>query len=285
MDGALGQCSRAGSRSATDYRILGWFENGFRHISNRLRPVRMPADLKGMRIRVLPSKVQAAHLRAAGRQSDAHGPAPRRSPMIKAGTIDAQENPLSNTVTYGVHKLHRFHTRRATTSTSRVRSFSIARRSTPGRGGAGGHAGGGDATRSRSSADCTCRRKKMRDRDRGGGLRRSSSSRPTSTMPSPPRCSRCSTRRAGPMGGSFSIWWLGSRSHGACRRGPAPSSGSTNTPGVWRPRRQVNGLDLGNGLRGFAQKVPEGLSSRKGRSRCRDRSMPYSPSSRPTTRR
>jgi TRAP-type C4-dicarboxylate transport system substrate-binding protein len=30
--------------------------------------------------------------------------------MIAAGTIDAQENPLSNTVTYGVHKFHRFHT-------------------------------------------------------------------------------------------------------------------------------------------------------------------------------
>ena len=30
--------------------------------------------------------------------------------MIKAGTIDAQENPFTNTVTYGVHKFHRFHT-------------------------------------------------------------------------------------------------------------------------------------------------------------------------------
>ena len=30
--------------------------------------------------------------------------------MIKAGTIDAQENPLANTVTYGVHKFHKFHT-------------------------------------------------------------------------------------------------------------------------------------------------------------------------------
>jgi TRAP-type transport system periplasmic protein len=27
-----------------------------------------------------------------------------------AGDLDAQENPLSNTVTYGVHKFHRFHT-------------------------------------------------------------------------------------------------------------------------------------------------------------------------------
>jgi C4-dicarboxylate-binding protein DctP len=30
--------------------------------------------------------------------------------MIKNGEIDAQENPLTNTVTYGVHKFHRFHT-------------------------------------------------------------------------------------------------------------------------------------------------------------------------------
>jgi TRAP-type C4-dicarboxylate transport system substrate-binding protein len=30
--------------------------------------------------------------------------------MVKAGTLDAQENPLANTVTYGVHKFHKFHT-------------------------------------------------------------------------------------------------------------------------------------------------------------------------------
>jgi TRAP-type transport system periplasmic protein len=29
---------------------------------------------------------------------------------IKAGTIDAQENPFENTVTYGVHQFHHFHT-------------------------------------------------------------------------------------------------------------------------------------------------------------------------------
>ena len=31
-------------------------------------------------------------------------------PAIKAGTLDAQENPFSNTTTYGVHKYHKFHT-------------------------------------------------------------------------------------------------------------------------------------------------------------------------------
>jgi tripartite ATP-independent transporter DctP family solute receptor len=108
MDGALGTTLAGKIEERVSYRILGWFENGFRHISNRVRQVRTPADLKGLRIRVLPSKVQE-------RTFELLGAKPMRMDltqaieMITAGTIDAQENPLSNTVTYGVHKFHRFH--------------------------------------------------------------------------------------------------------------------------------------------------------------------------------
>jgi len=108
MDGALGGALAGAIEARTGFRILGWFENGFRHISNRLRPVRRPADLAGMRIRVLPSKVQARTFELLGAV-----PMPmdltEAIAMIKAGEIDAQENPLSNTVTYGVHRFHRFH--------------------------------------------------------------------------------------------------------------------------------------------------------------------------------
>jgi len=109
IDGALGEMLVRSIEAKVNYRILGFFENGFRHLSNNLRPVRTPGDLAGMRIRVLPSKVQA-------RTFELLGAVPLRLdlteviPGIKAGTIEAQENPLSNTVTYGVHKLHRFHT-------------------------------------------------------------------------------------------------------------------------------------------------------------------------------
>jgi tripartite ATP-independent transporter DctP family solute receptor len=109
MDGALGDLLARKIEERVNYRVLGWFENGFRHISNRVREVRAPADLAGLRIRVLPSKVQA-------RTFELLGAVPMRMDltqaieMIAAGTIDAQENPLSNTVTYGVHKFHRFHT-------------------------------------------------------------------------------------------------------------------------------------------------------------------------------
>ena len=109
MDGALGRLLVERIEAGMDYRILGWFENGFRHVSNRHRPVRMPADLKGMSIRVLPSKVQE-------RTFELLGAVPKVMDLteaivaVKAGTLDAQENPFFNTVTYGVHNFHRFHT-------------------------------------------------------------------------------------------------------------------------------------------------------------------------------
>jgi TRAP-type transport system periplasmic protein len=109
MDGALGELLARKIEERVSYRILGWFENGFRHISNRVRPVHRPADLAGLRIRVLPSKVQE-------RTFELLGAVPMRMDLteaierITAGSIDAQENPLANTVTYGVHKFHRFHT-------------------------------------------------------------------------------------------------------------------------------------------------------------------------------
>ena len=109
MDGALGDVLAGKIEERVNFRVLGWFENGFRHISNRVREVRRPADLAGMRLRVLPSKVQARTFELLGAV-----PMPmdltQAIEMIVAGTIDAQENPLSNTVTYGVHKFHRFHT-------------------------------------------------------------------------------------------------------------------------------------------------------------------------------
>jgi TRAP-type C4-dicarboxylate transport system substrate-binding protein len=110
MDGELGRAFTARIEAGMNYRILGYFENGFRHISNRIRPVRTPTDLRGMKIRVLPSKVQARTFELLGAE-------PRIMDLTEAiaaitgntGEVDAQENPFANTVTYGIHKYHRFH--------------------------------------------------------------------------------------------------------------------------------------------------------------------------------
>src|SRR5262245_52997828 len=109
MDGRLGHALAARIEAAMGYRILGYFENGFRHVSNRVRPIHTPADLRGLTIRVLPSNVQA-------RTFELLGAAPKIMDLseaiegVKAGTLDAQENPFANTVAYGVHHHHRHHT-------------------------------------------------------------------------------------------------------------------------------------------------------------------------------
>jgi tripartite ATP-independent transporter DctP family solute receptor len=108
MDGALGEFLTAKIEDRINYRILGWFENGFRHISNRLRPIHTPADMKGMKIRVLPSEIQKRTFELLGAVA-MRMDLTEAIAMIKAGTLDAQENPLANTVTYGVHNFHKFH--------------------------------------------------------------------------------------------------------------------------------------------------------------------------------
>ena len=109
MDGALGRALTAKVEAATSFRIVGYFENGFRHVSNRVRPVHTPADMKGLSIRVLPSQVQARTFELLGAKPQVMD-LTEAIAAIKAGTLDAQENPFSNTVTYGVHQYHRFHT-------------------------------------------------------------------------------------------------------------------------------------------------------------------------------
>ncbi len=108
MDGRFGQLLTERIEAGMDYRILGYFENGFRHISNRVRAIHTPADLKGISIRVLPSKILA-------RTFELLGANPKIMDLtealvgVKAGTLDAQENPFFNTVTYGIHNFHKFH--------------------------------------------------------------------------------------------------------------------------------------------------------------------------------
>jgi len=109
MDGGLGEYLTERIEARIGYRMLGYLENGYRHLSNRLRPVRTPADLAGMRIRLLPSEMHCRTFQLLGAL-----PVPCDLKIaldaITSGAVDAQENPLANTVTYGVHKLHRYHT-------------------------------------------------------------------------------------------------------------------------------------------------------------------------------
>lgn len=107
LDGALGERASAQLARARGYRVLGYFDNGFRHITNRLRPLRRPQDCKGLRIRTLSSEAHARVFRRLGFEPVALD-VKDLVPALKAGSVDAQDNPLTNIVNFGVHHYHRY---------------------------------------------------------------------------------------------------------------------------------------------------------------------------------
>lgn len=107
MDGPLGQAAARSIEAQYDLRVLGYFENGFRHVSNNVRPVRTPADLAGISLRVLPMQARAFELLGADQQ---YLPLPQVRPALETGRLDGQENPFANVVTYELHSLQRYYT-------------------------------------------------------------------------------------------------------------------------------------------------------------------------------
>jgi TRAP-type C4-dicarboxylate transport system substrate-binding protein len=116
MDGPLGAAAAAQMESQTNYRVLGFFENGLRHISNSVRPVRTPADVRGLRIRPHRSQLRLFELLGAA------GPVielPATIPLMADGTVHGQENPFENIVSYGIHDVQRYYTTTAHSYLSR----------------------------------------------------------------------------------------------------------------------------------------------------------------------
>ncbi len=106
LDGPLGRILADKLAACSGFRLLGLWDNGFRHFTNRLRPIREPADCKGMRIRTLFSDLHGEVFRRLGFEPVALDVKDLVA-GVKDGTIDAQENPLTNTYNFGIHEHHR----------------------------------------------------------------------------------------------------------------------------------------------------------------------------------
>ena len=107
LDGLLGQLVVDKMAEAAEFRIVAWWDNGFRHFSNGVRPIRTPADCEGLKIRTLFSELQQQSFAAMG-----FNPVPLDVAELPGacadGTVDAQENPLTNTFNFGINAHHRW---------------------------------------------------------------------------------------------------------------------------------------------------------------------------------
>jgi TRAP-type C4-dicarboxylate transport system substrate-binding protein len=105
LDGEFGAYMTRATEHQTPYEVLGYWDNGFRHMTNRLRPIHAPSDVAGMTVRLQPNAIHEAMIARWGgvpvcvELSEAIR-------MIGAGEVDAQENPLANSAAYGVDRVH-----------------------------------------------------------------------------------------------------------------------------------------------------------------------------------
>ncbi|MEW6661684.1 MAG: DctP family TRAP transporter solute-binding subunit [Bacillota bacterium] len=94
LDGPIGT-EMAKNLEKSGIKILGYFENGIRHVTNNVRPIRTPADLRGLKIRTMENPVHLATFRNLGAN-----PTPMAFgevfTALQQGTIDGQENPFAN---------------------------------------------------------------------------------------------------------------------------------------------------------------------------------------------
>lgn len=83
---------------------LAWGENGFRQLTNSKRIVSSPADMKGMKIRVVGSPLFIDAFTALGANPTQMSWADAQ-PALASGAVDGQENPLSIFVAAKMDKL------------------------------------------------------------------------------------------------------------------------------------------------------------------------------------
>jgi tripartite ATP-independent transporter DctP family solute receptor len=92
---------------ARGMRVLGVWENGFRHITNNVRPIVRPEDLKGIKLRV-PGGVWRVKMFQTYGANPSPMPFAEVYSALQSGVMDAQENPFSQIFSARFHEVQKF---------------------------------------------------------------------------------------------------------------------------------------------------------------------------------
>jgi tripartite ATP-independent transporter DctP family solute receptor len=106
LDGPVGK-ELAEKSAAKNLVVLGYWDNGIRHVSNSKRPILTPADLKGLKIRTPPDAVTIDIMTALGAETQQIKFA-ELYVALQQGVVDGQENPLANVDASKLYEVQKF---------------------------------------------------------------------------------------------------------------------------------------------------------------------------------
>ncbi len=88
-------------------KLLGYMENGIRHMTNNVRPIKTPEDMKGLKIRVQTNKIHIEMIKALGASPTPMDLSELYSAM-QQGTVDGQENPSAHIYTKRFYEVQKY---------------------------------------------------------------------------------------------------------------------------------------------------------------------------------
>lgn len=124
VDGPLAKEIYAGDEKKK-MKVIDTWENGFRNITNNVRPIVTPDDMKGVKIRVMENKMYIEMFKALGAN-----PTPMARGELFTGlqtkVVDGQENPLGQIYTSRFYEVQKYATLSGHTYSPEAVVFSLA---------------------------------------------------------------------------------------------------------------------------------------------------------------
>lgn len=107
IDAEIVQGALAPKAAEQGLQVISTWENGFRQITNSVRPINTPADLEGLKIRTPSSEWRVAMFQAYGANPTAMAFS-ELFVALQTGTMDGQENPMTNIVGANLHEVQKY---------------------------------------------------------------------------------------------------------------------------------------------------------------------------------
>jgi len=106
LDGPVGE-ELTKRTAAKGMVVLGYWDNGIRHVTNGKRPIKAPADMKGLKIRTPPDTMTMDIVQAMGADAQQI----KFSELyvaLQQGVVDGQENPLANIASAKLYEVQKY---------------------------------------------------------------------------------------------------------------------------------------------------------------------------------